>query len=153
METCPAKIPKADTNDICKTCVEVNPTKPLWKNNDCQACTANDGGLFWDGEKCAATCPENKPVFENNKICAEKCSTESYFWDPMAKECIGSCPSGRDAKDNSNICKTCREAATENSKTYYYDASKSSDNCMVSCGSDKYLENDYCKDKCESDYY
>lgn len=130
METCPAKIPKADTNDICKTCVEVDPTKPLWKNNDCQACTANDGGLFWDGEKCAANCPDTKPLYDENKICraCDANKDKGANWDPMTKQCVSECPKDRALKDQSGtVCKTCAEA---DAATPFWDSKNSK---CISC--------------------
>lgn len=132
--------------------------KPVY--DDKKVCTekcADTKNKYWTGTECKDKCPTGKPVYDTtNYICAEKCSTESHFWDPMAEKCVSGCPSDpkdRKADKDSIVCKTCREAATDNSKTYYYDASKGSDNCVVSCGSDKYLENDYCKASCTSGFY
>lgn len=119
-------------NDICKTCAEI---------------PNNNGKNFWTGEICDTKCPSDKPVFETKKICAEKCSTESDYWDPMAERCIGTCPTDTISRvpTSGKICKTCREAATADKKTtYYYDANKDGGKCVAKCetGVYTYIEND-----------
>ena len=63
---CPDTAPIPDENNICRTCVEVNSSKPFWDGFECVPCSDDE---FFDGEKCVSECPSDKPIADEHNIC------------------------------------------------------------------------------------
>ena len=56
----------------------------------------------------ASACPADKPVYDDKKVCTEKCAdAKNKYW--TGTECKDTCPSDKPAHDEKNICKICAD--------------------------------------------
>ena len=63
---CPNTAPVPDESNICRSCAEVDPSKPFWNDFECVPCSE---GEFFDGEKCVGERPSDKPFVDEHNIC------------------------------------------------------------------------------------
>ena len=116
--------PIPDANNICRTCAEIDPTKPYWDGFQCLSCSEDLGGKFLDDIRCVRSCPESFVVEAGNKICkkcadidptkplwqdgkCQACPEGMYFFDSM---CAESCPT---------CCFHYHECTYDTSSSYY----------------------------------
>lgn len=80
VDTCPSETPAPSKDRYCKKCVDIDRTKPYWKDGMCKPCTEEDGGIFWTGSECATKCPRSRPILGENNICEACPDSEKYFY-------------------------------------------------------------------------
>lgn len=105
-ENCAEECPELVVNRKCRTCAEISPGWPVWDEGlkRCRKCSADDGGVYWTGESCAPTCQPEKPTYDENRVCAEKCA-DHQFWTGSA--CADACLDEAPAYGADRICSAC----------------------------------------------
>ena len=46
-------------NDEYRSCADENPARPYWNGYACGGCFTSLGGIYFDGHRCVAKCPES----------------------------------------------------------------------------------------------
>lgn len=148
-ECAPNEYIKLDDNNEC---VNKCPNgKYIGLNNKCRdSCGTNGDPIYFypfDSEnniyKCVDKCPEDYPYSDDNHKCHESCPDTTYF-SKEENHCYNSCPStsfnkySLEVKDTNGKILAKRCLSTCNAPDYYQY---------------KYLQDNKCQDKCDTDNY
>lgn len=124
-DTCASNYYKVDDNQkrICITETEctTNTFKVVGDLNQCAVtddCDVSEYKVIKNAKNyCyAGACPTDKPVYDDKKVCTEKCAdTKNKYW--TGTECKDKCPTGKPVYDTTNyIC--AEKCSTE---SYFWD--------------------------------